>query len=297
MKTITTYILLLVFFDCYCQNTENKIKELEGIWIAEDYYNSFLKTKSAALSKQAFDANDPVALRVNGSEIKNGKLNIGYSTLHDHMLHPEVSEYLISNGDTIREQGCFKINLNIPDSFGYYKTSEIYYFNYEWVSYLNWNTSDSSITLYRPKGKELDERNIKYRRISNSFDEEYPTPNPLYYFTRINTLCGSYTLLDSSGKTLTKNLKFNLNGKITGYDLFNGYTYYFSTDIYCGPAVNHDFILFYEDILKKNSGQFGFAYVVLKNGNIGLYKRIWTTTSFGADVAELSNLLYELQKN
>jgi hypothetical protein len=42
-----------------------EINKLNGIWIAEKYYNSFEKTKSALKSEKAFPSNEPVGLRVN----------------------------------------------------------------------------------------------------------------------------------------------------------------------------------------------------------------------------------------
>src|SRR5690606_12590421 len=155
---------------------------------AEDYYNSFEKTNSAIKSKSAFFHNDPVALRINISEYKNGLLNIGFSVLHDHLLHPEVSEFILIDNDTIREQGSFKINLKSKDSLGYYKTTEIGYFNYNWVSYLTWSSNDQTFILYRPKKDELNELKIKFIKIKSSFDTKYKFPNPLYYYTRSKNL-------------------------------------------------------------------------------------------------------------
>ena len=60
--------------DLAVQNAKEEIKEIEGIWIAEDYYNSFESTKSAVKSKNAFDFNYPVAIRINSKEIKNGTI-------------------------------------------------------------------------------------------------------------------------------------------------------------------------------------------------------------------------------
>ena len=296
MKKIITYILIVTSFHCFGQKVHQDIKTIEGIWIAEDYYKSFEKSNSAIESKNSFYHSDPVALRINSDEMKNGILNIGYSVLHDHMLHPEVSEFLVKQKDTIPEQGNFKIDLSQKDSIGYFKTSEIYYFNYEWISYMKWNTSDTTITLYRPKNEKHEEKYIRYTRIESSFKKNYQFPNPLYYYTRLKALVGSYILKDSVGNVLSNDLRIKQNGIISGYHKFQGFTAYFSTDIYCGPPVTNDFILFYEDILNDESKGFGFAFKKSDNGNISLYKREWKTVD-GREVLGLSNLKYELIKN
>src|SRR5690606_10836775 len=114
------FLLLFISINVLSQDKIQDLESINGIWIAEDYYNSFEKTNSAIKSKSAFFHNDPVALSINISEYKNGLLNIGFSVLHDHLLHPEVSEFILIDNDTIREQGSFKINLKSKDSLGYY---------------------------------------------------------------------------------------------------------------------------------------------------------------------------------
>lgn len=66
MKTTTAAIVFsLLLLSASGQNRE--LTFLNGFWIAEEYSNSFVKTKSALLSKDAFDPNDPVALRIEAS--------------------------------------------------------------------------------------------------------------------------------------------------------------------------------------------------------------------------------------
>ncbi len=293
-KTIT-YILIIASFYCFSQKDQEEIQKIEGIWVAEDYLESFENSNSAIQSKNSFDPDAPVALRINSNEIKSGILNIGYSVLHDHKLHPEVSEFLVRQTDTIREQGNFKIDLNKNDSIGYYKISEIYYINHHWISYMKWNSTDTSLTLYRPKNEIHEEKYIRYKRIKSSFKKNYQYPNPLYYYTRLMTLVGNYILKDSVGNVLSNDFKIEQNGIINGYDKFQGFTAYFSTDIYCGPPVKNDFIIFYEDVLQNESKVFGFAYKKSDKGNILLFKREWITVE-GREVSVLSNMKYELIK-
>ncbi|WCO03479.1 hypothetical protein [Psychroserpens ponticola] len=277
--------IFLFFFSifCFAQNVSKEIKTIEGIWIAEDYYNSFEQTKSAIKSKNAFNLNYPVALRINSKDIKNGILNIGYSELHDHNIYPEVSNISI-----------FKINLNKKDSIGYYKTTDISYFNYEWISYLRWNIDKNSLTLYRPKGNGLEEYYIKYKRVESKFRKDYLFPNPLYYYTRNKTLSGNYTLKDNLGNILSENFTIGDNGIVSGFTLLDNFTAYFSTDIYCGPPAINDLVMFFDDILIEEKEVFYFLYKKNENGNIDFHKRLYNKEN-GSD--KLGEIIYELVKN
>ncbi len=293
MRFTITVTILFSGFISYGQKAIEDLNTLQGIWIAEDYHNSFENTKSAIKSKNAFDYNYPVGLRINPIEIKNGVLNIGYAELHDHIIHPEVSDYIVKNNDTIREFS-FNVNLRQKDSSGYYKTSDIHYFNYDWVSYLTWNVNDNSISLYRPEGNEHAERFIKYIRVTNGFDNDHLFPNPLYYYTRQKTLKGTYTLKDNEGTVLSKNFQIDENGIANGYGKFENFTFYFSTDIYCGPPINYDLIIGYEDVLTEESKTFVFLLVINEDGNISLHKKEMNNTTHSYELGEKA---YELIKN
>ncbi|MCK0109860.1 hypothetical protein MWU58_11190 [Flavobacteriaceae bacterium S0825] len=288
---------ILPFFLCFIsfgQSIKKEIKMLEGIWIAEEYYNSFEENNSAIKSKNAFDPNYPVALRINSKEIKKGILNIGYSVLHDHLLHPEVSEYLINNKDTIREQGKYKINLKAKDSLNYYKTTDIYYFNYDWISYFTWDINNNSVSLYRPKGNGHEEKFIVFKRIPFEFKNDYLFPNPLYYYTRSKTLSGNYTLKDNLGNILSESLTIENNGIVKGFGLLDNFTVYFSTDIYCGPPAKYDLVMFFDDILIDESEAFHYLYVKNENGNIDFHN-ILSNKEDGTYI--LGERVYELEKN
>lgn len=293
MKKIILLLLIALCSVCYAQKAKKELKKLEGIWIAEDYYNSFEKTKSAVKSKKAFGFWDPVGLRINTKEIKKGKLNIGYSILHDHLLYPEVSSFIIKDNDTIREQGNFTINLDKKDSLSYYKTTEIDYFSYKWVSYLKWNAKDDSFILYRPKGKKHKEKSIRFKRVKSGFEANYLFPNPIYYYTRFKTLVGNYSIKDSSGNMLSDNFRINENGIGNGFEKFENFTFYFSTDVYCGLPYKADLIVVNEDILNDNSKGFSFLIDIKKNGDIHLNKR---KTNYENESVELGEKVYELIK-
>nr|WP_321234289.1 hypothetical protein [uncultured Psychroserpens sp.] len=264
-------LFLIVFGANVSAQNNNNLEQLNGIWIAEDYYNAFEKTNSALKSKKAFGFNDPVALRINTSDIKEGILSIGYSVLHDHLLHPEVSEYILKGTYTIREQDNFKINLKAKDSLGYYKTTAIHYFNYEWVSYIAWDSTKEMISIYKPKNANHKETTINYVRFKSSFSQDYQYPNPLYTYTRSKTLVGQYTLKDHTGKVLSEAFTIEENGLISGFSDLENFTIYFSTDIYCGLPASEDVIIIVEDILDHESKGFLYAYVRDQYGNISLH--------------------------
>ena len=293
MKNIIKLFLFIYSIFCFSQNPQEDIKTIEGIWIAEDYYNSFEKTRSAVESKNKFDFNYPVALRINSKEIKNGILNIGYSELHDHNLHPEISDYLVKNNDTIRERS-FKINLNKKDSIGYYKTTGISYFNYEWISYLTWDTRNISLTLYKPKSSKHQETYIRYKRITSEFKDDYLYPNPLYYYTRQKTIKGNYTLKDNKGTILSKNFQIKENGIASGFKDFENFTFYYSTDMYCGLPLKSDLVIACEDILNNESKTYVFLIERDNDENIYLHKRRMSNIQ---EAYVLGEKIYELIKN
>lgn len=297
-KIMTTILLTILTLTVYCQDRlVDQIKYLEGIWIAEDYLSSFNKTKSSIKSENAFDANDPVGLRINKLEITDSFLNIGYSGLHDHMIHPEISKYAVVDGDTIYEQGHFKINIIKSDSLNFHEISEIYYFNYECKAYLRCTFSpDTLLILYRPSTDKVEEKTIRFKRISHSFKPTYLFPNPIYYYTRSRTLVGTYTLRDSLNKVISTNFRIELDGKTNGYAPFNDKIFYFSTDIYCGPKTTEDFILFcsYNDKLEPDCN--GFIYKRIDEKSIQFHKSEWITTPEGYRKQFVGKMIYKLTK-
>ena len=270
------------------------IAQLAGIWVAEEYYESFEKTRSAIPSKDAFDPNDPVALRINPTEIKAGILNVGFDGLHDHLLRPEVSQSIEYKGRTYTGGGYFTVDLRQKDSLGYFETSEIHYSNFDVPSYISWSLTDPYIQIYYPANESQQAKRIRYLRIKEGISPEYPFPNPLYYYTRSRTLVGHYTLVDSVGKILSPNMEIKVNGKISGYPLFDNLTAYYSTDMYCGPPDRTDYVMFIGNILEDKSTYFGFAYKQVDANTLQLFRRKTNKETHGYAYGEL---LYVLQRN
>lgn len=248
-----------------------KIEAYNGIWIAEEYYNSFEKTKSCLESKKSFNPNEPVGLRINTSEIKNGILNIGFSSLHDHLLRPEVSEFIVNGKDTIKEQGSFKIKLSDQNDLNEFPTSEIVFFSNNWKSSLI--LDKNKIILYRPKNETFDKRKIKFIRIKETFDSDYKYPNPIYFYTRKALLEGKYTLKDANDKIITSELKINNKGEIKGYTEFDNKKIYYSTDIYCGPPTIDELVLICDKIVNYDTDCKGFVFKRINKNTIHLYNR------------------------
>ncbi len=293
MKIWLSLILLNCVNIVFCQSTVD-IKEVEGIWIAEDFYNSFEKTHNIHKSRNSFDANYPVALRINSIDTLKGKLYIGYQSLHDHLLHSEESEYVVVEKDTLGKKGCFEIDFSIRDSLNYFLTSEILYFNHDWKSYLKWN--ENKVTLYRPKKGEWKSETIKYKRVSNEFHRSYPYPNPLYFYTRKRLLVGNYVLREYKGKALTKSLKIKPNGLVSGYSRFKKMYAYYSTDIYCGPPTEDEHLMLFEDVRKEDSKSIHFVMTRPDSETIFLYESYPRRPEYGQELEELGNPKYVLTR-
>ena len=235
---------------------------MEGVWIAKQYHDTFLKTKSAINSIRAFDPHLPVALRINLNERKNGLLHIGYSVLHDHMIRPEVSGSAVVENDTIYEQGFFTIDLTLSDSSGYYRAKTDYSYFDPSVLYLKWNAASRTIDvcIVRDSITVID---IAYERILDAFDQEHSYPNPLYQYTRSTILSGDFILEDDAGRILTRELKIAPTGFVSGYAQFNGLKAIYSTDVYCGGPMPYDVVLFCKDsiTLSPECLHFAFTYV------------------------------------
>jgi hypothetical protein len=290
-------ILLLLIFSINCQRNllPESLPNLEGIWIAEDYLKSFEQTKSSLKSKDAFDLNYPVGLRINLTEMEHGILNIGYGVLHDHSLYPEVSKYVVVEKDTVREGGNFFINTLKSDTLNYYKTTEISYFNYKCNSYFSWEfSSDTTIILFRPKNQESQAETIRYKRISNTFSKDYLFPNPIYYYTRSKTLIGNYELQDGLGNILSTNFTIGLNGRTSGYEGFLNKSIYFSTEVYCGPHADGDIVILCDIDPKYDFDCSGFIYNRTDENTIQFHEII----SYGQDNMDQTSgkMMYKLIK-
>lgn len=212
--------------------------------------------------------------------------------LYDHFLHSEVSDYIVVNNDTIREQGSFKMNLNSSkNSFNLEPLKESgVYFRKAKLSF-----KKEVITLLVNgflKGRE--KVKVKYVKVSTKFDKSYQYPNPLYYFTRKVLLSGNYILKDSLDNIIAKKITIKPSGEIVGAKrLKNNYIHY-STDIYCGPPTIDEIVFICEN---SNVKDINCGIYVLKNKNdssIILYRdyarNIWDPKK------KLKNKMYKLIK-
>ncbi len=262
------YVFLL-FPSLIISQTSINIEDYNGIWIAEDFYNSFEQTKNIYKSKSAFNFNLPVGLRINNTEIKNDTLNIGYSALHDHLLRPEVSKYLATDKDTIWENH-FDVYLNKNKSINQFLTSEILFFT-DYKAIISFKKN--AITLISPSSKNYKSKTIKYIRANTGFTKDYKYPNPIYSYTRNALLTGNYILKDSLNNTLSNTFKINSNGSLTGYGPFKNKYINYSTDIYCGPERIDELVLIHEKITNHDYNSSGYVIKLIDKNTIYLYKR------------------------
>jgi hypothetical protein len=293
-----SFIGLFLFLVPFITNGQKQaiyeINKLNGIWIAEKYYHSFEKTKSALKSEKAFPSNEPVGLRINSKEIKNGILNVAYALLHDHQIYQEVSKYTIIEGDTVQCQVCFDINIKKGDSLGYYRTTNISNGYFDHTAYFKWQIQpDTSIFLYYPKA----DYTIKYKRVKSSIDKDYPFPNPLYFYTRSRTLSGNYVLKDSADHVLAQNLIIKPDGKIFGYLPLENKTALFSTDIYCGIQLPEDLVEIYTWKGKQIEDYESYAYIRIDEQTIHLCRLGWAVdNNIEPDYRIVGNIVYQLIK-
>ncbi|MBL7828241.1 MAG: hypothetical protein JNJ57_16535 [Saprospiraceae bacterium] len=225
---------------------QEHLQNLAGIWVEARYCKVFSKTSSALASMTVFDPNYPVALRIQPKEQDDSYFRIGYGVLHDHMLHPEISGCkILATGDSICEQSYFMVNSQRPDSLNFYRLSPNEdFFNYECDAFFSWEYgTDTVLLLYRPASAELPELTVRYVRVARSFKDDYPYPNPLYYFTRVRLLAGTFTVKDAAGKVVCTKLIIGEDGKMAGFLPFKNRLCYFSTDVYCGPQETEDVVL------------------------------------------------------
>lgn len=269
MKKILLILLIISNF-CFSQEKE-LIESYSGIWIAEDYYNSFEKTKSCLKSKNSYNPDLPVGLRINLFEIKNGILNVGFASLHDHLLRPEVSEYMVIGKDTISEQGHFKVNLSEPVGLNKFSTTEIMFFSDNWKS--NLILEKNNIILQRPEEKDFEEVKIKFIRVEKNFAKNYKYPNPIYFYTTKTLLKGNYILKDSVNKVISSKLKINSKGEIQGYVNLENKKIYYSTDIYCGLPVIDEQVLICGKFRGFDTDCKSYVFERISENKIHLYKR------------------------
>ena len=269
----------MVYFNFFAtaQSRDSTIKSIEGIWIQEDFKKSFDITRSITKSKNVFAPELPVGLRINTNEVTDSILNIGYSVLHDHSRHPEVSRFFIQEKDTVYEQGSLLLDLRTNKGQMSFNIGYIPYFNAE-------NTS-SYFSIKRTKSKTIlclvneSFDTLKFVRFKRGIAKENPFPNPLYNYTLSRTLTGNYKLFNPDQKLISQNIIIKDNGDIIGFKDFEKKKIYYSTDIYCGMPISHDVAV----ICEYPTTDYMYnvlvcqAYIIKRsnNGDVVLYNYNW----------------------
>lgn len=296
-KLIILLVILILDLNSFSQGILlNDIKAIKGIWIAEDFYNSFEKNKSHIKSANSFEHDYPVGLRINDYEINDSMINIGYSVLHDHCQHIETSNFTIIDNDTIYEQGSFNLKLNYKDSSGYYLIYNLWNnFNYGFEAYLKWEISsnDTLVVMQRRLNNGIRRESIKFKRLTSNFSKDNLFPNPIYYYMRLRMLEGKYILKDKNDSILSSNFIIYLNGRTKGYPPLGEKVFYYSTDNYCLHPDGDNVLLC--DLIKKrySFNCSGYIYKRTSDNSVLLYK-----TWFDEKTCEYKNgnLVYKLIK-
>ena len=243
------------------------IDSIAGVWIASKFKHSFDTTLSMVKSRNAIADITPVGFRINTAEITDSVISIGYGVLHSHVVHPEVSRYCVQAGDTIYEQGSFRINLGKTDSAGWYQIPDLFSL-YALPSvcqlFINYH-QNTTITLLRKATASNPEIRVQYERIQPHFSKEYPYPNPRDLYIRSKTLVGTYTLLDYQGKIVSTHFQIPSNGICTGFADWEGKKIEFITDVYCGGPPAWDKVILYNP--ERVSKLEGSLYIYKKIGD------------------------------
>ncbi len=273
MKYVLFILTLSFFYLSYSQEKQiSHVKKFAGIWVAEAYYHSLEKTKSPFRSKNTFNRWDPVALRINPLESSNDTLHIGFSNLAGHILHPEVSMYTTIEGEKVEEEGYFKLVFPQKDSSGYYKTLPKTVQGDKWHSQLRFDTLTNSIYYYRKPTAQTKVKPIKYIKVAQDFNEEYPFPNPLYFYLRKNILYSEYRLKDAQGNILSPKVEIR-NNKIHGFPAFEGDYVVISTDLYdpYDYQEEEDILVFCKNLVAIGHGCTAFVFIRNEEGDLLLF--------------------------
>lgn len=286
-------ILLLSFLTIISIKADGQLRselsKIRGIWIEETYFEEFNKNRSAIGSKNTFShLIHPVGLRINEFEITKDSFNIGYSFLHDHLLHTENSGCDDYDNEHC-EQGYFRISIN-EKYIDSQKSVEV------WIKLASHGKRQKAIFQWNPAQESVqlsfDTFSISYKRFTNRFTTTYLYPNPIYFFTRYKVAFGTYLLQDSLGNTLDEKLQITRNGKVLSeYALFNNSRFHYSTDVYCGPKPPGDYCLF-QKVIGEN---IFFVIERDKFGDIRLYKSI-SYSKDGMDMIKKSDIKYKMTK-
>jgi hypothetical protein len=288
MKKYILTVGLSLFYNFIFGQEIKSIENYKGVWIAEDFYNSFHLTKSMIASKKSFHPNHPVGFTINPISNNQFKIVITYSTLHDHNLYRESVAFRKSDYTPPKN---FILNLNnrtvkdtvdIPNILNDLEDSNCMFYM----------TFDSIITFYQKKENDCAEIIIKYKKVLEEFDKNNPHPNPIYDFIRREVLSGEYFLTNEKDSVLSKNLTINNNGIINGYEIFENKKIGLNSDVYCGLEMLDDMVYICNNDLQENFDCVNFYFI--KSGN-NIYLFDFKDHNIdGADVVLLGELKYKL---
>lgn len=243
MKSVFILLTLFLTIKTYSQNSFSQTSDkLNGVWIAEEFANSFDTTKSMIKSKYIFDPLEIVGLVFNQKDTLRNILYGDCSILHGHVTQKEQPKKVIRI-DTLNNFGVIFYYEPKKDTFNLYVSS---FYTDTSTTYKLLIINDSIISVIIRFGTDELREPIRYKKIASTFTENYSNPEAIYYYTRLRTLAGKYILYDSINQIVSENFVMSVDGKMKGYKPFNDLLYEFSTDIYCGPKALSDLVVFYD---------------------------------------------------
>jgi len=250
-NNIFLFLIIFLTVNSYSQSsfTETSNK-LNGIWIAENFANSFDSTKSIIKSEYIFDPLAIVGIVFNSKDTLKNCLFGNCSILHSHVIQQE-KQFKVSKIDTLNPFSIIFYFETNNDTFNLYVSS---FYHDTSTTFKLLIINDSLISLIQKSTTDESHEPIIYKKITSTFIENYSNPVAIYYYTRLRTFVGNYVLYDSTNKIVSKNFEMSVDGKMKGYKPFNDLLYEFSTDIYCGPKALFDLVVFYD--FKNTEEQF-----------------------------------------
>lgn len=214
---------MLISSASFGQNKASDIvNKLSGVWIEENFMNTFDSTRNICNSKLAFcknkllrfDEMNILGVAICQKKDKDQKL-YGYFRLSPFMASAlfrddnDNIEYSFDIDKHTKNLNTIRLNTNKHTYWGKYKTT------YHVLKIIN----DSTINIHRyaVKPSQVREISLNYRRISknaNKYDKDIIEAYCLSFFK------GNYTLMDSNKRVLSDNLLIDFVGNLAGYPPF-----------------------------------------------------------------------------
>jgi len=214
---------MLILSASFGQNKASDIVDkLCGVWIEENFMNTFDSTRNICNSRLEFGKNNPLSLdkmNILGVAICQKKDNdqklYGYFRLSPFMMNAiyrddnDNIEYSFDIDKHTENLNTIRLNINKHTYLGEQK------YTYHVLKIIN----DSTINIHRyvVKPAQVREISLNYRRISknaNKYDKDIIEAYCLSFFK------GNYTLMDSNKRVLNDNLLIDSVGNLAGYPPF-----------------------------------------------------------------------------